>query len=98
MPAETLELIRTYAFDGESGQTEVSGIAVDPDSGSIWLCSWADGESGRYLYRYDLESGAYLGKHHLQPAPQWIQGIAYYKGSIYITADDGTAEDALQTA
>ena len=90
--AETLELIRTYAFDGESGQTEVSGIAVDPDSGSIWLCSWADGESGRYLYRYDLESGAYLGKHHLQPAPQWIQGIAFDDGWIYMTADDGTAD------
>ncbi len=90
--AETLELTRTYAFDAGSGQTEVSGIAVDPDSGSIWLCSWADGESGRYLYRYDLESGAYLGKHHLQPVPQWIQGIAYDDGWIYMTADDGTAD------
>ncbi len=90
--AATLELARTYAFDGESGQTEVSGIAVDPDSGSIWLCSWADGESGRYLYRYDMESGAYLGKHHLQPVPQWIQGIAYDDGWIYMTADDGTAD------
>ena len=90
--AATLELTRTYAFDAESGQTEVSGIAVDPDSGSIWLCSWADGESGRYLYRYDLESGAYLSKHHLQPVPQWIQGIAYDDGWIYMTADDGTAD------
>ena len=90
--AEALELTRTYAFDAESGQTEVSGIAVDPDSGSIWLCSWADGESGRYLYRYDLESGAYLGKHHLQPVPQWIQGIACDDGWIYMTADDGTAD------
>ena len=89
---DTLELTRTYAFDGESGQTEVSGIAVDPDSGSVWLCSWADGESGRYLYRYDLASGAYLGRHHLQPAPQWIQGIAYDDGWIYMTADDGTAD------
>ena len=90
--AETLELTRTYAFDPESGQTEVSGIAVDPDNGSIWMCSWADGESGRYLYRYDLESGAYLGKHHLQPVPQWLQGIAYEDGWIYMTADDGTAD------
>ena len=90
--AGRLELTRTYAFDAASGQTEVSGIAVDPDSGSIWLCSWADGESGRYLYRYDLESGAYLGKHHLQPVPQWIQGIAYDDGWIYMTADDGNAD------
>ncbi len=90
--AETLELIRTFPLDGESGQTEVSGIAADPDSGSVWLCSWADGESGRYLYRYDLETGAYLGKHHLQPVPQWIQGIACDGGWIYMTADDGTAD------
>ena len=90
--AHTLELTRTYAFEAESGQTEVSGIAVDPDSNSIWLCSWADGESGRYLYRYDLETGAYLGRHHMQPVPQWIQGIAYDDGWIYMTADDGTAD------
>lgn len=90
--AQTLELARTYPFDAASGQTEVSGIAVDGDSHSIWLCSWADGESGRYLYRYDLETGDYLGKHHLQPPPQWIQGIAYDDGWIYMTADDGTAD------
>lgn len=91
--AETFKLNRTYTFAAESGQTEVSGIAVDPDSKSIWMCSWADGESGRYLYRYDLESGEYIGKLHLQAPPQWIQGIAYMDGCIYITADDGTADD-----
>ena len=32
----------------------------------------------------DLESGKYLGKVHLQMPPQWIQGIAYHKGYIYI--------------
>lgn len=52
--AQTLELTGTWSFAEESGQNEVSGIAVDPDSESVWLCSWADGESGRYLYRYDL--------------------------------------------
>ena len=90
--ALTLELTRTYPFAGESGQNEVSGIAVDPDSGSIWLCSWADGESGRYLYRYDLNTGDYLGKFHLQAPPQWIQGVAYRDGWLYLTADDGTAD------
>ena len=59
--AQTLELTRTWSFAEESGQNEVSGIAVDPDSESVWLCSWADGESGRYLYRYDLETGDYHG-------------------------------------
>ena len=91
--AETFKLNRTYAFAEESGQTEVSGIAIDPDSKSIWMCSWADGESGRYLYHYDLESGEDTGRLHLQAPPQWIQGIAYLDGFIYITADDGTADD-----
>ena len=85
-------LKRTYNFDSISNQTEVSGIAVDPDSKSIWLCSWADSDSGRYLYQYSLEKGKYLGKYHLQAAPQWIQGIAYLDGYIYISADDGTAD------
>ena len=90
--AESFELKRTYSFDKDSGQNEVSGIAIDPDSRSIWMCSWADGESGRYLYRYNLENGNYIGKYHLQAPPQWIQGIAYLDGWIYITSDDGTAD------
>ena len=90
--ANTLKIKRTAMFDENSGQSEVSGVAVDPDSSSVWMCSWSDGDSGRYLYRYDLESGDYAGKYHLQPAPQYIQGIAYYDGSIYITADDGDAD------
>lgn len=90
--ADTLALTRFWPFEASSGQTEVSGIAVDPDHGSVWMCSWADGESGRYLYRYDLSTGEYLGRFHLQPAPQWIQGIAYCDGWIYLTADDGTAD------
>ena len=90
--AGTLEVIGTFPVDPESGQTEVSGITVDPDSLSIWMCSWEDGESGRYLYRYSLEDGSYLGKYHLQAPPQWIQGIVYHDGWIYITSDDGTAD------
>lgn len=90
--AQTFELVQTYSFAEDSGQTEVSGIAVDAETDSIWLCSWADGESGRYLYRYSLASGEYTGKTHLQAPPQWIQGIACHDGWIYITADDGTAD------
>ena len=91
--AKTLELTRTYMFDAKSGQTECSGIAVDPDSKSIWMCSWAEDESGTYLYRYDLEKGAYLGKVHMKDAPEMIQGVVYYEGSLYITSDDGSADD-----
>ena len=93
--AKTLQLARTYMFDPASGQTEVSGIAVDPDHKCMWMCSWAEDDSGSYLYRYDLESGKYLGKVHMNKPPQLIQGIAYKDGAIYITADDGDAnEDA----
>lgn len=90
--AQTLEFVRAFTFEAQSGQAECSGIAVDPDAGLIWMCSWADGESGRYLYRYALDTAEYLGKAHLQPSPQWIQGIAYLDGHLYLTADDGTAD------
>ena len=90
---DTLELKRTFPFEEESGQLECSGIAVDPDTKSVWMCSWVGEESGRYLYRYDLETGAYLGKVHMQMPPQWLQGVAYCDGFLYMTADDGTADD-----
>ena len=90
--ADTLTLRRTFPFDKTSGQTECAGITVDPCSGTVWLCSWADGDAGRYLYRYRLADGAYLGKVHLHPVPQWLQGVAYYDGALYLTADDGDAD------
>ncbi len=90
--AETLTLRRAFPFSPQSGQTECSGIAVNPDNGTVWMCSWADGDSGRYLYKYDLHTGAYLGKVHLHAVPQWIQGVVYRDGAYYITADDGDAD------
>ena len=90
---DTLELKRTFPFEAESGQLECSGIAVNPDNSSVWMCSWVGEESGRYLYGYDLQSGKYKGKVHMQMPPQWLQGIAYYDGYFYMTADDGTADD-----
>ena len=90
---DPLELKRTFPFEADSGQLECSGIAVDPDTKTVWMCSWVGEESGRYLYKYDQETGKYLGKVHLQMPPQWLQGIAYYDGCFYMTADDGTADD-----
>ena len=90
--AETLKLKRTFPFDESSGQTECSGIAVNPDNETVWMSSWADGDSGRYLYEYDLNSGKYLRKVHMHAVPQWIQGVAYYDGLYYVTADDGDAD------
>ena len=90
--ADTLELERTFSFEAESGQTECSGITVNADDSTVWMCSWADGESGRYLYKYDLNTGEYLGKIHMHAVPQWIQGVVYYDGSYYVSADDGDAD------
>ena len=90
---DTLELKRTFPFEAESGQLECSGIAVNPDNNTVWMCSWVGEESGRYLYGYDLKTGKYQGKVHMQMPPQWLQGIAYYDGYFYMTADDGTADD-----
>lgn len=88
--AETLEYKRAMAWEPDSGQVEVSAITVDADRNSIWMTDWVN---GRYLYRYDLSSGKYAGKLHLRPPPQWQQGIAVHGSHLYITADDGDAED-----
>ena len=89
---QTLKLTRTYAINAQSGQKDCAGVAVDPDTQSIWTCSWTGDESGSYLYRYSLETGEYIGKIHLQAPPQRKRGIACYKGYLYMAADDGTAE------
>lgn len=91
--AETLALKRAVDFEPSSGQVEVSGIAVDTVNNSVWMASWVGEESGRYLYEYDLFTGKYKRKVHLQPVPQWIQGVYAYQGKLYITADDGTADE-----
>ena len=90
--ANTLKLKRTFSFSPESGQEECSGITVNPDERTVWMCSWVGEESGRYLYEYDLDSGKFLRKVHLQCPPQWVQGLVYNQGAYYLTADDGTAD------
>ncbi|TDQ56498.1 hypothetical protein EDC45_1903 [Mesocricetibacter intestinalis] len=90
---ETLALKRAIDFNPDSGQVEVSGITVDKVHNSVWMASWVGEESGRYLYEYDLTSGKYKRKVHLQPVPQWIQGIFAHQGKLYLTADDGTADE-----
>lgn len=91
--ADTLALKRSFDFNPDSGQLEVSGITVDTVNNSIWMASWVGEESGRYLYEYDLTTGKYKRKVHLQPVPQWIQGVYAFEGKLYITADDGTADE-----
>ena len=89
---KTMTLKSYFPFEESSGQTECSGITVDKDNNSVWMCSWEEKESGEYLYRYDLTSGEYLGKYHMQESPKLIQGIVYHEGYIYITSDDGDAD------
>ncbi|MBP5654255.1 MAG: hypothetical protein J6X33_01955 [Clostridiales bacterium] len=89
---DTLELKRVFPFNDSTGQLECSGIAVDPDSRTVYMCSWIDDKSSNYLYMYDLDSGAYKGTLTMDPSPKWIQGVAYYDGSLYVTADDGDAD------
>ena len=88
--AKDLSYKRAVPWEPASGQVEVSGVAVDPLRSSIWMTDWVN---GRYLYRYDLETGAYSGKLHLRAPPQWQQGIAALGDYLYMTADDGDAEN-----
>ena len=90
--AKTLELKEYRTIAEESEQIEISGITVDYDHNILWICSWEQGNSGRYLYRYDLFTKEYLGRVQLQASPQEIQGIAYFDGWIYISSDDGFAD------
>lgn len=90
---DTLELKRVFPFRADTGQGECSGIAVDPDSETVYMCSWIDDESSEYLYMYNLKNGDYKGRLHMDPAPRWIQGVAYYDGSLYVTCDDGDADE-----
>ena len=87
--AETLAYRRAIPWEPDSGQVEVSAVAVDAKNGAIWMTDWVN---GRHVYRYDLETGTYEGKLRLKPIPQWQQGIAAYDGHLYLTADDGDAE------
>lgn len=90
---DTLKLKRVFPFRADTGQMECSGIAVDPDSRTVYMTSWIDDESSTYLYMYDLDTGDYKGRIQLQPAPKWIQGIACFEGRLYVTSDDGDADD-----
>ena len=87
--AETLRYKKSVDWDPDSGQVEVSALAVDAENGLVWMTDWVN---GTYLYRYDMATDGYAGKLHLRPVPQWQQGLAAFDGSLFITADDGDAE------
>lgn len=86
---ETLRVKRSIPWEANSGQVEVCGIAVDTLNQCIWLADWLKGE---HLYRYDMNTGDYLGYISLNPVPFQIQGINVVGEYLYLTADDGDAE------
>lgn len=86
--AGSLEWERDFEWSPESGQVEVSGIAVDKDNGLVWMSDWVD---SRYVYAYDIKSGKYHTKVQCAPTPYWCQGVAVDNGNLYFSADDGDA-------
>ncbi len=87
--ASTLQWKRDFPWAPESGQVEVSGLAVDRDNGLVWMSDWVD---SRYVYAYDLATGRYHSKMQCRPAPYWCQGIFVADGMMLFTADDGEAQ------
>ena len=87
--AQTLKFKRSFPWNPDSGQVEVSALAVDARQGLVWMTDWVN---GNFVYRYRLQDGSYAGKLHLRPVPQWQQGITCFNGSLYLTADDGDAD------
>lgn len=84
--ANTLEWKRDLPWVPESGQVEVSGLAVDRDKNMVWMSDWVD---SRYAYAYDLDTGKYYTKIQLAPTPYWCQGIFIADGKMILSADDG---------
>lgn len=62
--AETLKWKRDLPWCPESGQVEVSGLAVDRDKNMVWMSDWVD---SRYVYCYSLETGKYYTKCNVVP-------------------------------
>lgn len=90
---DSLKLKRVFPFRTDTKQMECSGIAVDPGSGTVYMTSWIDDDSSRSIYMYDLESGDFKGRLRMDPAPEWIQGIACCDGDLFVTSDDGNADE-----
>lgn len=84
--AKTLKWIEDIPWSPESGQVEVSGVAVDRERNLVWLSDWVD---SRYVYAYSLETKKYYTKMQCRPEPYWCQGIYIADGKMLFAADDG---------
>lgn len=90
--AGTLKWKRNLPWRPESGQVEVSGLAVDRERNHVWMSDWVD---SRWVYCYDLATGEYRTKMQCQPTPYWCQGIFVTDGKMLFAADDGDAKFLL---
>ena len=88
--AQTLQYKYSIPWVRESGQVEVCGLAVDREHGRVWMADWVQGHE---LYCYDIATRSYIGKVVLDPAPRLQQGIYCRDGKIYISSDDGDADN-----
>lgn len=88
--AATLKYKRSMIWNADSGQVECCGLAVDRTRGLVWMADWVNGS---HLYCYSKQTGSYMGKVELDPAPGLQQGI-YCRGDgrILISSDDGDAD------
>ena len=84
--ANTLQWIEDIPWRAESGQVEVSGVAVDRERNLVWLSDWVD---SRYVYAYSLETKQYYTKVQCRPEPYWCQGIFIADGKMLLASDDG---------
>lgn len=84
--AKTLQWIEDIPWSPESGQVEVSGVAVDREQGLVWLSDWVD---SRYVYAYSLATKKYYTKMQCRPEPYWCQGIYVCDGTMLFSSDDG---------
>lgn len=84
--AKTLQWIEDIPWSPESGQVEVSGVAVDREQGLVWLSDWVD---SRYVYAYSLATKKYYTKMQCRPETYWCQGIYVCDGTMLFSADDG---------
>lgn len=90
--AKSLEYKYSIPWDSKSGQVEVCGLAVDREHGRVWMADWVQGHE---IYCYDIGSRKYVGKVALDPAPKLQQGIFIKEGHVYISCDDGDAEQLI---
>lgn len=65
---------------------EASSLAVDPDTGEAYVASFCDSKS---LYVFRLSDLSFIRAVKLPLEVQYIQGVAYRQGSLYIASANG---------